>query len=467
MREAVADGTLVVYLEAQLGDDRYYAEGMSSEDAEAINLQENALLFELPSDDLPGLTSRRVDSDEEVREPGFGIGIPIDLSEGESGVYTFKLRTAYLSKNGDRFTDGRFIEQTFPIAVINEKDSPYGAGWGLAGQYRLYEGDGTVLLANGNGTEQIFFAPEERGQPYSGLGIDRSRLFQEEDGTFVRRHFNGTVERFDKDGFLVTTTDRNNNTTEYRYKDERLEAIVDPVQLETKFFYEGDRIDRIVDPADRITKFEYDSEGNLKSIKNPDEGKRTFTYANPDFKHLLTGQVHLRGSGIGNETLSSSKFVESIEYDDYGRVESGIRIDGDDFTLTPAQVFAVADPDDLTDGTPTELVKLQDVTLPEFPNFNPCFALAGHEPSTATEYLAFAEYKDFEGKEVRFEMSGFGQLARQVDPSELQEVYSRQNPDGRVTAVKDLIGNWRCYAFDPFNNMTELTDFPDGPRLDA
>src|SRR5690606_10692372 len=98
--------------------DLVMAEGLAPEDAAQLGLNGGELLFKLPASIPEGET--------------FGAGIPIDLSELPTGLYTVVLEYGLFRQDAEgKFTTGRFFTRTEPYAVVNHSESAFGAGWGL------------------------------------------------------------------------------------------------------------------------------------------------------------------------------------------------------------------------------------------------------------------------------------------------------------------------------------------------
>ena len=270
----------------------------------------------------------------------------LDLREADTGVYSLSIDYGLFQESGGGWVDGGFQNDRQLLAVVNEVESPFGAGWSIDGWQRLYIGDEAVLLVDGNGTEQIFVPPATAGEAFTALSLDRSELRQEPDGSYIRRLIDGTEQEFDAEGLLRIVRDRNGNETEYAYNDDnKITEITDPVGLKTRFSYRGELVAQITDPAGRVSTLSYDGK-NLTAITDADGSRRAFTYdpvivddplVDP-YEHLITGQTHKRGNA-SNEPLPD-EFEETIEYGDFGRVEGGERIDGRNFRLEPAQLFA-------------------------------------------------------------------------------------------------------------------------------
>ncbi|MEM2990941.1 MAG: YncE family protein, partial [Halobacteria archaeon] len=136
----------------------------------------------------------------------FGAALQIDLTDGPSGPYRFDISAGIFKFNGEEFC-GKYTETQAVVPVVNTIDSPFGAGWGLEGLYCLYidEEAGSVLLANGNGGESIFYFPAEGGPGATMISPPGDHSVMKQDpvtGMYIWRLPDGTVYEFDRDGLL-------------------------------------------------------------------------------------------------------------------------------------------------------------------------------------------------------------------------------------------------------------------------
>ena len=113
-------------------------------------------------------------------------------------------------------------------------------------------------------------------------------------GNFTLLAKTGTRYRFDAQGLLQRTTDRNENRVEFAYADKDLDGVADEVEtittqggLRWTYRYTGKSLSSIVDYAGRMTSVSVVGD-SLQSITEPDPGsnqpggiKTTFTYAGP------------------------------------------------------------------------------------------------------------------------------------------------------------------------------------------
>jgi YD repeat-containing protein len=249
--------------------------------------------------------------------------LKLDRSGLATGIYDYDIAMglrgpSYLDfLQSQNRTVGSFI-------YVNTADSPFGAGWGLAGLQQIFR-KGTLtttqlLLVDGNGTEQVFIASgrdSDNNLSYTSLSGDLSKLVEKADRSFQRVMTDGTTYEFRAvDGKLTSVKDRNGNITAYNYDGAGvIQSIVDPVGLVTLFVKNGNRIIEIIDSADRVTKLEYnDGNGNLTKITDP--GGSVSEWGYDPVKHLMTRSKDKRG----NEGRDF--------YDEFGRVYLAERKDG-------------------------------------------------------------------------------------------------------------------------------------------
>ncbi|MEO6739180.1 MAG: putative Ig domain-containing protein [Chthoniobacteraceae bacterium] len=445
LKTPIDDSRIVLRMTLRYGDKIYRPAGLDAEQAETLGLSVGDIIVKLPASAEPDAI--------------YGIGIPFDLSDAETGLYTLSVEYGVARVQESRLIMGRTLTYTQPWAVVNSKDSVFGAGWGLANYYEIYSGNGGILLVDGNGNEQIYLAPRNRGDPFTSLAAaDYSSITQEADGKFKRRMLDGTTYRFDTRGKLSTVTDRNGNVI--RYITETVGVGDDEVtrikqiryepngfqSLSNEFTYSGSLLSKVTDPAGRVTKFAYDAKGNLTGITDPDTSLRNFEYKNADFTHLITGQYSKRANPVAfaTETLTREDFHETISYDIFGRVNGGKRADGKQFTLKPAQVFAAVE---LKNAVSLEgKAKLIQLAI----------------TNDATKINAAASYVDFRDQRTDFGLSTFGSYVSTRDDQGVERNAER-GPNGLIVTETDASKNKRVYGYDAFNNLTSIMDYPDGP----
>ncbi|HEV2147524.1 MAG TPA: RHS repeat-associated core domain-containing protein [Longimicrobiaceae bacterium] len=210
------------------------------------------------------------------------------------------------------------------VLVVNERRSPFGAGWSLAGVQRLHpQGEG-VVVTGGDGSAAYFAVAscdtDPHGQQrctYTSPAGDFSTL-RYEGGQYTRTYLDGSYLHFSAGGLLSSASDRlGNRTALFWTTSGLLESVQDPAGRSITFGYDGKgRLSRIQDPTGRATLFQVDAAGDLVRITEPD-GIAALR-AHYDARHRMRAQWDRNGSGW------------SYTYDAAGKLA----------TLTPPQITA-------------------------------------------------------------------------------------------------------------------------------
>ena len=113
--------------------------------------------------------------------------LQVDLSDQPTGIYTRKLQVGLRGFTGDRFIGSSTILGD-EFVLVNNSDSAFGSGWGLAGLQEIVEGpDGSVAIIDGDGSVL-------RWEP----GVRQTQDFLASDQS------DESVKRFDgNNGFLI------------------------------------------------------------------------------------------------------------------------------------------------------------------------------------------------------------------------------------------------------------------------
>jgi YD repeat-containing protein len=252
------------------------------------------------------------------------IGMGKKLTYLPSGRYDYTLTSGILYLDPD-FLQGSLNSQPGKLVHINTINSPFGSGWGLSGWQELVENaDGSVLLIDGNGTEDVFEAPTNSGAAYVSPQGDFSTLEKLADGSWKRTGKDKRVYTFNQQGQISTMADPVGKITQYLYDEQsRLSQIIDAVGLATSFVYnEDNRVREIIDPAGRITTLTYDNYGNLQRLGEPDGTSRSWSY---DRERNMIGEVDKRG--LKEETF----------YNRDGRAIKALRTDNSTVQIAPVQ----------------------------------------------------------------------------------------------------------------------------------
>jgi RHS repeat-associated protein len=337
-----------------------------------------------------------------------------DLRTQDSGLYEYTLDSGILGFG----PGGNFFGSTFAtkgkVLIVNSVDSAFGSGWSLNGlQSIVTNKDGSILLIDGDGHELLFDAPLQPGGKYINPTGEFSTLERLGDGTYRRTLKDGTVYQFNTDRQLANMSDRQGNSTQYRYDASgNLTQMVDPTGLTTNFNYTGNRITSIVDPAGRTTKMEYDANGNLIKLTDPDGTYRRWEY---DADHHMTAAIDKTG-GRGEDF-----------YDFAGRAYKGIRPDGSQVLINPIEVQGLYRPDSTKN-----------------PNTAPI--------ATALAAKPIATYLDGNGNPLVGNIDKYGQTTAAVDGVGKLTTTTR-NQGNLVTETTSATGGKIGYTYDERGNV--------------
>lgn len=210
------------------------------------------------------------------------VAVAFDAYDLPTGSYDY---TAYVYS---RWSDGTSKETQVDVRVlvVNERNSPYGWGWSVAGLQKVHtqvlggssgivvtEGDGAIAFlpgscSGGAGTTQCNYTPPPG---WSG-DIEYDDGFS---GFRYRRWYpDGTEVRYDGSGLMTSVSDRYGNTTTYAYDSSgKLTSITDPVGKVTTLAYGSDsKLAWIEDPAGRRSTVTINSTGYVTQIQDPASG---------------------------------------------------------------------------------------------------------------------------------------------------------------------------------------------------
>jgi RHS repeat-associated protein len=364
--------------------------------------------------------------------------IQVDLSHLASGQYQYQTDAGIRGIRSwlilDRFGDpvgirtgvvGTTSSEQNKLVVVNDLDSVFGSGWNVSGLQKLVVNeDKSVLLIDGNGTQQIFSSmlaqslPANAPQTYQSAAGDYSQLTRLADGTFQRMMTDGTRYQFDAQGLMIVATDKAGNTTRHIYNASgEIQQIVDPVGLTTTFNYRGNRVTSIIDPAGRTTKMEYDSQGNLVSVTDPDATKNQYGY---DSRHLITSSTDKTGQ------------VKIGTYDEFGRAKTATREDGTIVEIKPIEVQGL-----LNQQKTTNLAGLLTAQL--------------LDPNPVSTYI------DGNGNTVSNQLDRKGHVKSSTDDVGANTTNIR-DAAGKIMRTIDARENVINYSYDPQGNVLTVTE---------
>jgi RHS repeat-associated protein len=177
------------------------------------------------------------------------------------------------------------------ILTLNERASPYGAGWSIAGLQRAGL-SGSAAITDGDGSIAAFYGGPAWGGDFSTI------VYRAAPDTinYERRYPDSTKAFFRTDGRLSYVDDRYGNRTSYRYDGSgRLTLITDPAGQTTTLAYDGNgKLDWIRDDAgNRTTQITINGSGDLTEIIDPTGGKPLQAMSYTD--HRLDSYQNRRG----------------------------------------------------------------------------------------------------------------------------------------------------------------------------
>lgn len=135
------------------------------------------------------------------------------------------------------------------------------------------------------------------GQVYRANGVEDETI-KFENGQYVRNLANGTFQKFDAKGHLVSMSNRNSDSLKIDYAGDKISKVIDNNGRQLNFSYVGDRIAKITGPNGleatykhtgedlveaknqwkNVYKFSYDKLHNLVRADYPDNTYKALTY---------------------------------------------------------------------------------------------------------------------------------------------------------------------------------------------
>ncbi|MCM2349648.1 MAG: hypothetical protein NDI69_06480 [Bacteriovoracaceae bacterium] len=317
------------------------------------------------------------------------------------------------------------------------------------------------------------------------------------DGSFERKHRDGSVSKYTNDGHHVSSSDRFGNTQSFIYENGFLTGMTDPAGKTTSFFYNNGLLESIEDPTGRITRFNYN--GNfLASVTFPDGTNKYYQYSEDgllqnetDQKGAKTRYLYNQWNKLSEVILpdnSSQKVVDGLGktyvsgnysqetkapvnedreivdvYKDAKGVETHLTKD------KTGVVTSITDHKDRTttierdlNGRPTKIVKF-DGTYTEF-NYNQYGDLiykydsaADHAESFVYNHLGLlTKFTNALGatNEVFYDQLG---RATQEKDFNGNSVFKSYLPNGLLNSATNAQGNTTSFEYDDVGNLIVLT----------
>ncbi len=216
------------------------------------------------------------------------IALQVNASGLSSGRYPWQISiyngTATTSYSGN-------------VDLINQNNSPFGAGWSLDNVEQLLSVTGGLILEEPGGSS-LWFANGTGGGYVTPAG-DFSSLVKNGDSSYTRTMPDGTKINFNPSGLQTSIVDRDGNTTSFTYNTSNLltsitdfngqtttlsyssgllTSIEDPALRTATLTYSGAQLTSISDPASEVWKYAYNSSNDLTMLTDPRSNAATFSF---------------------------------------------------------------------------------------------------------------------------------------------------------------------------------------------
>ena len=236
---------------------------------------------------------------------------------------------------------GLEIRRHFNAAYVSQP-SPWGRGWTLSYDTRLFRHGSTLQIVQADGRRLLFGMPPAAGrdaaQQCAAASPGQGELTLEREG-FRWRWPQQREISFDAGGRLVAVGPRSASVAESvrieRDTGGRIVRITDPLGRSLQIDYDGNgHLSRIEHPLG-TWRYQVDDSGRLQSVTAPDGATRRYRYEDPGNLHRFTA-ITMQPPGEGEAV------VAQWDYDARGRVVSHRRADGGELRMDYQQSSAAA-----------------------------------------------------------------------------------------------------------------------------
>lgn len=351
--------------------------------------------------------------------------------------------------------------------ILDFQDSPYGAGWSILNEKRIYSTPhGDQLLVSGNG-DWLFFerdivcydcSPPSKGgvavtpsPPAAGSGIPISCSYlgaftcfevagfvsppgelstlKIENSGWRRIWPDGSFEVYNSEGRLIIARDAFGNETTYSYAGGRLSRITSPTGFEFFIDYDGSgKLQRIHDSTGREALFMVDAAGDLVEYTNAVGDVRTFDYETDT--HLLIQQTGSRGEYSTYE-YQNGRCVAANAYDTTARGGGLLRRRTFEPSVLNGEIGLGKDAG--LGGSPSTPLPVIDARLDRRVDGRGIVAL--HETDERGQTIRTV---DGLGNETRYEYDDNGYLSRRIRPDGSATEYEYAGFQGQPTTVREM-----------------------------
>jgi len=384
----------------------------------------------------------------QISDPSLLLGFEVELVNGLSPVTTLSS-----SVDGAVAAPGPSLDvsRVFSNSIASRYQlGPFGLGWWWSDGWQRtlsVQSDGTVVIADGNGTQRIF-QPDMRGGYFDQPG-DHATLTNLGSGVYTLTEIDGTVTAFRADGKVDYVQDTNGNRITAGYTNGLLTSLTDSSGQSLQIAYNSaGRIISIIDPASgRTATYTYDpSDEYLLSAKGFDGLTTTYAYetgSNPATRNALLLVTNPDGTH------------EFFAYDPEGRLTDQHLDDGaDDVTYSYGPAGAVT-ATDASGGTTTYFFDAAGLVA------KVADPLGRDTLYTYDSDFNLAQMTDSAGQYYTYTYDSNGNLTQETDPLGQTTSFGYAGPFSRLTSATDQDGNTTLYGYDSNGNETSTT-YADG-----
>ncbi len=221
--------------------------------------------------------------------------IGVDSEVDTTGAYTFTLNVQATVSG----VAGPIVTMTGPLVIVNRKDSPYGAGWWLAGLENLvFLPGGDLLWVGGDGSSRRFVRQATPASTYVAQALEFPDTITFNTGTsiYTRKLPGGLRVQFNPQGLHTATINRLGHTTNFTYvagsSPARLQSIGVPpasIGLTYSFAYDGvGHLSSVAAAGFRDVTVTTLANNQVQSIRDPDQRTVTFGYHPSAFRRIVS-----------------------------------------------------------------------------------------------------------------------------------------------------------------------------------
>ena len=185
----------------------------------------------------------------------------------------------------------------------------FGAGWSSTyGEFLTIGQDGSVVVHQAGGAT-VTFTPSKTG--YTAPSYVTAKFAKNKNGTYTFTRKNQQSDTFDKNGRLISQTDRNGFVTTLAYDSNGLATVTDPAGRQLVFTTASNGlVSKVTDPFGRTVSYAYDSSGNLINVTDAGGHITSFSYPS---NHLLATTTDPLGGQTSTLYDSSNRVVSQTD----------------------------------------------------------------------------------------------------------------------------------------------------------